>query len=92
MKVLITEEQKNKSHKYHKLSKDINFDFVIEDLEKQLESERKKTHRINDKDEMFRINHTLNGFENAINYIKTQIKLYQDLADNKIGIKVKKDE
>jgi hypothetical protein len=38
-------------------------------------------------EEMYRVNHTLNGYENCINYIKTQLDIYKKYNDGIISIK-----
>jgi hypothetical protein len=90
----ITRQELEKCIEYHKFSKSEHFDFVIEDLKKQLKNIRETTYRINSAEEMFRLNHTLNGFENCINYIQTQARLYKDYNNGIISIReeVKADE
>ena len=86
-KIEISREQLNKSMKYHSLSKQDNFLFILTDLENELEKARKHTHRITNMEEMYRVNHTLNGYENCINYIKTQLDIYKKYNDGIISIK-----
>lgn len=88
----ITRSELNKCIKYHKLSKCEEFEFMIEDLQKQLENVRKTTFRIEDQQAMYRLNHTLNGFENCINYIQTQLRLYKDYNNGIISIKEEKTD
>lgn len=83
----ITRDELNKCVKYHRLSQMEEFEVMMEDLKKQLENARKTTYRIEDQQAMYRLNHTLNGFENCINYIQTQLRLYKDYNNGIISIK-----
>lgn len=83
----ITKDELNKCIKYNKLAQMEEFSVMIEDLKKQVENARKTTYRINNQEEMFRLNHTLNGFENCINFIQTQVILYKDYKNGIISIK-----